>query len=266
MKKIFEKIGRGPVFVLASVLVLALASYAFFSAAGQPNVSPSAASTPTPTSTATRRPNPYPGPLLSVTPARVYSETVPTPYVPPTLGPLPTTFIYPNLSRTPTPRDTPPVEPTVFLPTVTSWIQFQGVKTSFSFLYPAGWSVTESSNIEPGYSPDPQVTLGIVNYDLGKTIGRGGLRPGTLKIDLQSRVSPPPQGGTPFAVGPQAFPGRLFDDDQSSRDLQRTIVIYVPAGGRQWQIIARLAPPKDIADKNVEIFFQIIRSLRYASK
>ncbi len=262
MKKVLSSFSRGPGLAIFALLVFAVVSFVLFTTVGQPSATPSAATTPTRTS------NPYPAPA---TPISVFSVTVPTPYVPPTQAPLPTTYVYPKLSLTPTPARTSTPELTAFPPTVTSWARFQGVKTGFSFLYPAGWSITENSTIAPAFSPNPQVTIYIVNYDLTKAEARGGLPPGALKIDIRSNEFSVPPGGTPFTVGPQQFPGRQFVSDRSNSadllpSLERMILIHFTAVNRQWLISGGFGPPKDVADKNTQIFYQIVGSLRYESK
>ncbi len=241
MNQISKSTARGLALVVAAVFVFALASFALFSAAGQRSASPGAA----PTATRTPEPTTVFGPL-------------------PTKPPFPTAV--PRFTSEPLPFRSPIPEPTVYPPTVTTWVSFRGVQTGFSFLYPAGWSVEESSIISPGYSPDPQVTIYIQNWDPAKSPGRGGIPAGALKIDIQSRILAPPVGGKPFAIGPLQFPGYQFDNEQPSPGVERSIALYFPAGGRQWQVVARLGPPKAVADKNVEIFYTIIRSLRYDTR
>ncbi len=253
MKQVLSSFARGPGLTIFAVLIFALAAFVLFSALSQPAASPSTVATapPTPTSTASPRPSVFPSPLATYTPA-----------------PLPPTRVI--RTATPGPTFTPVPLATTFPPTVTNWLSFQGVKTGFSFLYPAGWDITENSVVFPAYSSKPQVVIAVTNYERGNGPGQSVVPSGAIKIEILSNESSVPPGGTPFAVGTQQFPGVHFLVDYTnpaeSHGLVGLISIYFTAGQRQWAIGGYFSPPKDAVSKHTEIFYQIIRSLRYDGK
>ena len=252
---------RGQGLVVIVVLVVALFSFTFFNIiGGLGQRSASSALTPTPIFPTISPPTPDSRPTQTpLPPAPVISRGTP----------LPT----PDLGPSPTPQPTIPsiTDITPLPPVVTNWSIFQGTKTGFSFSYPAGWNIIENSTIAPAYSADPQVTIHIANYDLSKAPGRGGLPSGAMKIDLLNYQNVIPSDGTSFSVGPQRFSGRqnIFDRSTGAEllpGIERTISIHFTAANRNWVILAGFGSPKATADKNMDIFYQIIGSVRYANK
>ncbi len=239
MKQISKSTGRGLALVVAAVFVFALASFALFSVVGQRSASPAAA----PTATRTPEPTTVFGPL-------------------PTKPPFPTAV--PRFTSAPTPVRSPTPESTPLPSIVTSWVPYQS-KSGFSFLYPSGWDVRETYDVIPAAGPD-QVGISIVNFRT-KGLPSMGLIPGAMKIELLSYDTRVPSGGTPFAVGPQQLPGFQFVEDSSPAEappfVARAISIHFTAGKRQWVIAGYFSAPREGLPKNAEIFYQVIRSLRY---
>jgi hypothetical protein len=164
-----------------------------------------------------------------------------------------------------------PPDITPFPPIVTKWVQFQGTKTGFSFLYPEGWSVEDTSGLNPSSDPGPRASILIYNYDKTKAYPRGGLPQGAMKIQLENYDFAIPSGGKPFAVGQQQIPGIQSIRDRSSGaqllpSEERSISIFFTVGNRLWLVGGLFTPPKDVADKNTEIFYQIVGSLAYENK
>jgi hypothetical protein len=218
-----------------------------------------------------------PAPAVTATATAIVSPPTPdlrpsaTP-LPPTVGtpagtPLPT----PELGPSPTPQPTlvQPSSVGVQAPTVTVWVQFPGKQSKVTFDYPAGWTVVESAVVAPAYSPDPQVTISIANYDIAKAPARSGLPSGAVKIDIISSKDALQPLAEPFTVGPLNYPGsRIQRDKGVSADIppgvERSISINFTAGKRNWVILGNFAEPKTLSDQNTSVFYQIVGSVRYA--
>ncbi len=92
--------------------------------------------------------------------------------------------------------------------------------------------------------------------------------PGSLTIEIQQAGAQPSEGGTPFAVGVQHLPARQFIIDQTTShnllpNIERIISIYFQGGKQLWVIFASFIRPKESADKNTEIFYQLVSTVRY---
>ncbi|MBI3733964.1 MAG: hypothetical protein HY259_10985 [Chloroflexi bacterium] len=140
----------------------------------------------------------------------------------------------------------------------------------FSFSYPAGWRVEESSSIAPAFSPLPQIYIEVVNYAAHTGATEIGMIPGGAKFEFLSSFSPLPTNGTPITVGPQQLPGvQIITDGHPAPDypdVARTIAVYFTAGGRQWLLSGYLSPPQDLMLKNADTFYRFLGGLRYDKK
>jgi hypothetical protein len=249
---------RKPIVTSIAVVMIALASFALFSALSQqPPGAPTAATSltgfptigpPTPDS----RPTGTPIPLPPFTPPG-------TPLPTPDLGPSPTRQpIIPSPVWTPIPA------------VVTGWTTFTGT-SGFSFKYPAGWNLSE--DYRPNLPGSP-VMISLSNahgaIERNTTVIPGAMMVQLANVDDQIAT---PSGGTIIAVGPQQFPGRQFaygPDNPSVepqfRVLERAIQVYFSAGQRRWVISASIFPPKEGVDAYAKIFTQILGSVDYAAK
>jgi hypothetical protein len=241
------------------MVIVVIASYALVSAArGQPaSPAPPAAVSPTP-----RPPVNSPTPDLRLTV---------TPLPPPPVTPAGTALPTPDLGPSPTAQLTVTAQSVIntLPPTVTTWVQFPGKQSHVTFDYPAGWTVVENAVVAPAYSPDPQITIYVVNYDIAKAPPRGGLPPGAVKLDIISSKDTLPALGNVFAVGPLHYAGSQIQRDRGvSADiapgLERSIAINFAAGKRNFIILGSFAEPRVVIEQNTSLFYQIVGSVRYA--
>jgi hypothetical protein len=240
------------------MVIIVIVAYSLFNTLnGQPAKPPELAASPT-----------FSPPVSSPTPdLRPTVTALPPPRTTPAGTALPT----PELGPSPTPQPTvvPPASVSALPPTVTAWVQFPGKQSRITFDYPSGWTVIENAVVAPAYSPDPQVTINIANYDITKAPARSGLPSGAVKMDILSSKDALPALGNVFSVGPLQYAGSQIQRDRGvSADippgLERSIAINFTAGKRNWIILGGFAEPKALSDLNTSIFYQIVGSVRYA--
>ncbi len=110
----------------------------------------------------------------------------------------------------------------------------------------------------------------MANFAFQKPVGGGEIPLGGLKLDLYKPQLPAPSGGKAVVVGPQKLAGRQViatheTSPQLQTNLDRVISIYFTAGSKDWVLNAYFAKPRDIADKNADIFSEIVGSLLYGN-
>ncbi len=252
MKFIQSLFHRGPGLAVVAALIIAIASFALFSAVGQPTATPSTASTPHPalviSTTATTVLNPLP----SVVPMVVLLTSSPTP----TRTPLPTrppVPLPPTRPPTRTPASPTPVQP------ITAWLTYTNTTYSYTISYPNTWylDARDPSGIFITTSPLPPVGV------------TGISRSGGVKIDVMvSSVSccdPPFTQPQKFCVGDQC--GIRLDSrgpfPEQAKGLNRGSIIQFQKGTKFVILAAAIQDPPADADRNAAIVEQIIGSLRF---
>ena len=244
--------------LLLGMVVIVIVAFSLFNTfSGQPAKPPELAASPT-----------FSPPVSSPTPDLRPSVT---PLPPPRATPAGTALPTPELGPSPTPQPTVGTDSDIkaLPPTVTAWVTFPGKQSKMTFEYPAGWMVVENAIVAPAYSPDPQVTINIANYDIAKAPARSGLPSGAVKIDIISSKDALQPLANPLTVGPLQYPGsQIVRDRGISADIppgvERSISINFTAGKRNWIILGGFAEPKTLSDQNTSIFYQIVGSVRYA--
>lgn len=181
------------------------------------------------------------------TPVATLTSSTPTPTIDSTATPVP--------SSTPTPD-----------PSLTT---YQNNLDGYSINYPKDWTLL------PADHSGGAVTL--FNWTQQPPFTEG-LPTGGAKVDIYPIPFPIPAGGKPYAVGAAGYPGTIFIDQPVvaapsgvtpevgiTDPNMHSIEIFYQAAGKTWHISGGFREAPDQANLNTALFYDIVRSIRYAS-